>query len=185
MNDIPARPGVHRLPEITAAWLDSIAGFTAWVEAQPNDRFTTGPAGRWSTGQHVDHLIRSVKPLAQGLALPKFVLRLAMGTSDHPSAEYNTILARYEAVLDQGGKASGPYVPPAIRQDQKPALLARHRALGDRVAHLLTTRWDEAALDRHAAKHPLLGKLSLREVLYFSIHHHDHHLQTLQRDYAT
>jgi hypothetical protein len=30
----------------------------------------------------------------------------------------------------------------------------------------------------------LIGVLSLRELLFFTIHHHDHHLHTLQRDYA-
>jgi|SRR5882672_10633400 len=38
----------------------------------------------------------------------------------------------------------------------------------------------EADLDKYILLHPLLGKLILREMLYFTIHHNEHHLELLK-----
>jgi len=38
-------------------------------------------------------------------------------------------------------------------------------------------RWDEAALDRYQLPHPILGKLTVREMLYFTLYHLGHHAQ--------
>ena len=35
-------------------------------------------------------------------------------------------------------------------------------------------------LDVYILPHPLLGKVTLREMLYFTIHHNEHHLELLQ-----
>ena len=37
--------------------------------------------------------------------------------------------------------------------------------------------WDEAALDRGQLPHPLLGPLTIREMLAFTVYHTEHHLR--------
>jgi hypothetical protein len=39
---------------------------------------------------------------------------------------------------------------------------------------------NEKDLDVYILPHPLLGKVTLREMLYFTIHHNEHHLETLR-----
>ena len=39
------------------------------------------------------------------------------------------------------------------------------------------SRWDEKALDAAQGPHPLLGTLSLREMLEFTVYHTTHHLR--------
>ncbi|CAN5267722.1 hypothetical protein BH11BAC6_BH11BAC6_08480 [soil metagenome] len=39
--------------------------------------------------------------------------------------------------------------------------------------------YKETALDIYILPHPLLGKLTLREMLYFNILHGEHHRQTV------
>ena len=39
----------------------------------------------------------------------------------------------------------------------------------------MTLRWSEKKLDRYQAPHPALGKLTIREMLYFTIFHNVHH----------
>lgn len=134
-------------------------------------------------GQHLAHLIRSVEPLNLGMMLPKWLIGIALGTSKRPSMTFDELTTRYERVLDGGGKASGRYVPPGVPASRKAALLARFRADGARLSRRVRS-WSEADLDHYAAAHPLLGKLTLRELLFFTIHHIDHHLHTLQRDYT-
>ena len=38
----------------------------------------------------------------------------------------------------------------------------------------------EEDLDRYLAPHPLLGKITLRELAYFTIYHTHHHLQIIK-----
>jgi hypothetical protein len=180
---IPARQIVYAKPEIQSTLMESMEAVCVWIESQPTTQFVWRPEGRWTMGQHLDHLVRSVKPVNLGLSLPKFIVRLGLGTSGRTSMLYGDLTSKYEKALDDGGKASGRYLPPAVGVGQRDGLLAQHRGERDRLVRLLD-RWTEADLDHFAAPHPLLGKVTLRELLFFTIHHHDHHLQTLQHDYA-
>jgi len=183
MSSIPVRQGIASKAEIADALRASMTGLSDWIAAQPDAQFSKGPAGRWTAGQHLDHLIRSVQPLTLGMSMPKFVLGIALATMNRPSMGYGQLTAKYEGALDAGGKASGRYVPPAVNASRKAALLRAHRQQLNKLLGKLE-RFSEADLDHFGAKHPLIGILSLRELLMFTVHHHDHHLQTLQRDYA-
>ena len=44
--------------------------------------------------------------------------------------------------------------------------------------------WSESALDRYRLPHPLLGKLTVREMLLFTFYHHEHHANTVKRRLA-
>lgn len=183
MGSVPVRQGIQRKDEIIRGLEESFAALADWIEAQPDAAFAQGPAGRWSMGQHLNHLIRSVEPINLGLFLPKWLLGLALGTANRPSMGYEALVTRYEGALDAGGKASGRYLPPTVPLARKAALLGRFRAHGKRLCGNVE-RLSEADLDRYIAKHPLIGILTMRELLFFTIHHIDHHLHTLQRDYA-
>ena len=41
-------------------------------------------------------------------------------------------------------------------------------------------RWKDVDLDRYLLPHPLLGKITLREMLYFTTFHIQHHQQTIE-----
>ncbi len=44
----------------------------------------------------------------------------------------------------------------------------------------LELRWSDRQLDQYLAPHPLLGKLTLRELCYFTIYHTGHHLDIIK-----
>lgn len=50
------------------------------------------------------------------------------------------------------------------------------------MASLTSTmeQWEDAALDQYLAPHPLLGKITLRELGYFTIYHTEHHLAIIK-----
>jgi hypothetical protein len=183
MSNMPVREGVQSKTEILRTLALSTEALAAWIESQPNERFTWGPEGRWTIGQHLDHMIRSVKPLTLGLRLPKVMVGAFVGRANRPSRPYAEVVAKYEGALDAGGKAMGKYVPPAVPLAQREKLLARHRAECAKLIELLGS-YSEADLDYYAAPHPLIGMLTMRELLFFTIHHHDHHLHTLQTLYT-
>ena len=45
-------------------------------------------------------------------------------------------------------------------------------------------RWSDEDLDNTLLPHPLLGKLTVREMLFFTIHHVQHHQRLVERDSA-
>jgi hypothetical protein len=87
-------------------------------------------------------------------------------------------VALYQAALDAGGGA-GRFAPSSVapdlaQSDWRRRILAQWRSVGaDLVAGL--GRWSEPALDRHLLPHPLLGKLTVREMLFFTLYHNVHH----------
>ena len=42
-------------------------------------------------------------------------------------------------------------------------------------------KWSDAKLDKYIAPHPLLGKITLRELAYFTIYHIQHHLSIIRK----
>ncbi|MBI1318997.1 MAG: hypothetical protein GC168_08610 [Candidatus Hydrogenedens sp.] len=183
MNDIPVREHLQSKAEIQAALRAAVGGVADWISAQPDAQFEYAPEGRWTMGQHLEHLVRSIKPLTSALRAPKFVLKLVLAKPRRKGMSYVEVRTRYEGVLDEGGKASGKFLPPPVTLSRKAELLKALRKEGDNLARQLDG-WSEADLDAVGAKHPLIGLMSLRELLFFTVHHHDHHLNTLQRDYA-
>jgi len=182
MAEIPLRKNLQTKAEIQAAVRDSLHSAADWIEAQPDARFMVAPPGRWTMGQHLEHLVRSTKALSTPIRLPKFVLKLVLAKTRRAGWPYTEVRDRYEKVLDEGGKASGKFLPPAVALDRKASLAKALRTEGDVIARRIEG-WTEAELDQVGAKHPLIAVMSLRELLFFTIHHTDHHLNTLQRDY--
>jgi uncharacterized damage-inducible protein DinB len=67
--------------------------------------------------------------------------------------------------------------PPA---DVQRALLSRWRRVNDRLRAALMT-WSERDLDRLRLPHPLLGLITARELVFFTIHHGPHHIAAAKR----
>jgi uncharacterized damage-inducible protein DinB len=78
----------------------------------------------------------------------------------------------YQAKLQHGGKSPSTYVP-AITVNSVKRLLQLEKSV-DRLCHIIDGLTEEE-LDRYLLPHPLLGKLTMREMLYFTIYHVTHH----------
>lgn len=154
----------------------------AWVEAQSLSAFEKGPEGKWTTGQHLEHLIRSVVPLNQAFLLPNVVYRLLFGKPNRPPRDYEGLVSRYKEKLSKGGQASGRYIPPVIPVSEKHALLNRFLKEYKLLARK-TLRWQDSKLDHYLLPHPLLGKVTVREMLFFTTYHLQHHLEILNEQY--
>lgn len=150
--------------------------FTAMIASLSEEQFLQAEPGKWSPGQQLDHLVRSVAPLERALNLPKFIPRMLFGKANRPSRSYDEVVARYHDKLAQGGKASGKYVPAAVTVAHRDALIDKLNDLVEKLSRSLGS-YREEDLDTILLPHPLLGKLTLREMLYFTIYHVQHHHQ--------
>jgi hypothetical protein len=130
---------------------------------------------KWSPAEVARHLVLSVRPLILAHALPEWLLRLLFGKPNRPGRSYEQLVERYKQKLAAGGRASAPFVPKPIAHDaNKESVVAEFEKAYARYAkRLMSIR--EADLDRYLLPHPLLGKLSLREMTYFTIYHLEHH----------
>ncbi len=152
--------------------------FAEYIQSLSDEQFLLERNGKWTPAQQLNHIVRSVQPVNLAFGLPAFLLRGLFGKANRASRTYPELIAKYHAKLAAGGGASGRFVPPATTLQQREKLLAELEKqvsqLTRKVAHC-----PESKLDALLLPHPLLGKLTLREMLYFTAYHAEHHEQAI------
>ena len=166
-------------PQIISALNEKVDAFNNYISPLSKEQFEARPNNKWSAGQNLDHLIRAIKPLQLAYGLPKFALLIMFGKTNRPSRTFDELVTKYKTKLAAGGKASGPFIPPTINFEKKEALIKKYN---EQKLKLITKieKQSEKDLDVYILPHPLLGKVTLREMLYFTIHHNEHHLDLLK-----
>lgn len=128
---------------------------------------------KWTAGQEMQHIISSVNKLSNALLIHKFILKMKFGVANRPSRTYDAQIDKYTKGLE---KLAGKYrveldaVPYAkrgslIEKLEKSVALLCHRV----------KKYSEENLDYYILPHPLMGKMTIRELLYFTTHHVLHH----------
>jgi len=158
---------------------EKIDGFNSYILSLDQQQFEATPNDKWSAGQNLDHLIRAIKPLQLAYSLPKFALLILFGKTNRPSGTYEELVTKYKTKLAGGGKASGPFIPPTINFEKKENLIKKYNEQKQKLIARIEKQ-SEKDLDVYILPHPLLGKVTLREMLYFTIHHNEHHLELLK-----
>lgn len=148
--------------------------FTTFIEQLDDKQFMFAPKDKWTAGQQLEHIYRSVSPVLMAFRLPRFVPSLLFGKANRVSRDYDALVQKYHSKLGSGGKASGRFVPKPVQLNQRANLkrdiLRTVEKLGKEVEQC-----SEEQLDKYILPHPLLGKLTFREMLYFTIYHVEHH----------
>lgn len=171
---------IHTLGEVREALRQVFEEVAAFSEQASDTRYLMRSDGKWSMAENLQHLILSGKPVARGLQLPKLAF-MAFGTSTTESRSYETLVHDYRALLQQGARATGAYVPdPPEKLPAREGQLAEWRKTGQLFQKNLA-KWSEKDLDKYRMPHPLLGKLTVREMLFFTIYHSWHHLEACKR----
>lgn len=173
---------IYSKPEILEALNDRFEQLAIWLRAHDDDKYEKGPEGKWTTGQHIDHLLRSTKPLNTALRLPKLQLKMMFGKSNRKGRNYDVLVARYQEKLAQGGQAAGRYLPDVPKKEEKVELLEKLLAEKHKLLTIVS-KWKDEDMDVFILPHPLLGKLTIREMLFFTIYHTGHHTRILEEKY--
>jgi hypothetical protein len=156
--------------------------FNRYCNSITNENFFYQPKDKWSPAQQVKHLITSTNMACLVYKLPRFLVRMVGGKPNRSSRTYDELVARYKSKLEQGGRASGRYIPKPIPASAgKEKLLNSFTKAMNKFAITLSRKWDETSLDKYIAPHPLLGKITLRELCYFTIHHTPHHQHNINK----
>jgi DinB superfamily len=140
------------------------------------------PENKWSAAENMQHLIISTNTTALAFWLPKFLVRWIGGTPNRTSRSFDEVKDKYYKKLSEGGKASGRFIPKPIEiKYGKQKLVDNWNKATARFIHALTKNRTEKDLDSYLVKHPLLGRITLRELCYFTIFHTEHHLHSIQK----
>jgi hypothetical protein len=142
--------------------------------------FVAPQGNAWSPADHVRHLTKSMRALNRGLRLPLLALWWKFGRAKHPSRNYEAIVQAYRTRLETFDGRNNPFAPataPVADIESWRAEVMRYHAVAvnDLVKH--ARRLSEGSLDRYQVPHPLLGKLTLREMLFFMLYHNLHHVR--------
>lgn len=167
-------------PDLHTALGTVLAQGTAYLATMPLDRFFAPQGSAWSPADHVRHLEAASSPLVLALRLPRWLLALRFGRSrgkSRPYAEMREVyLARLAAGAGAGRFTPRPEVMPADPGARRAEIINAWTRVTIELQHALS-RWPEDALDRGLLPHPLLGRLTVREMLEFTLYHSAHHLR--------
>jgi hypothetical protein len=171
---------IMNIAEINHQLKNNHQDFIQFVQSLSNTQIMTAPQGKWTPGQQYEHIYLSLKPLVQGLRLPKWMLTLLFGKANRKSKSYDELVEKYTKKLAQGAVATARFTPKNVTTQDIPALTVKIENSIDRLIELLTKKFTEEELDAYVAPHPLLGKITLRKMMYFTIYHVEHHQHIIQ-----
>lgn len=157
--------------------------FIAFFDKIDSDTFEKKVDGKWSPGQNLKHIYESVKPLAALKTAPKFFIKTSYGKAKKGSRSFDDTFLFYQSFLNNGGKASGKYstddpVSFSEKEELIKKLLYKVHVLIDAI-----DKFNEKDLDELQLPHPLMGKLTMREMFYFTTYHVTHHLDIVNKHY--
>ena len=155
-----------------------------WIDQYPDNELNkTLIKGKWTAAGHGYHLIKSTKAVSMAMKKPKLLLRWMFGTNNRQEKTYDQLKDKYYKAL-QGLNVTAPkgYAAEEGRIFSKSELVARLRHELDQIL-LAINKWDEQQLTKLIVPHPAMGKMTIREVLFFTIFHTQHHLQILKTKY--
>jgi len=172
-------PSPRSGPQLGEALGGALAAGSTQLLPVSDEAFFAPQGSAWSPAEHIRHLTKSARPLVMALGLPRWILRLRFGRPRAPSRSFEEMKRIYLGQLAAGATA-GRYTP---RPEGLPAdPPARRRQIMDAWARVTVElqnairRWPEAALDDCLLPHPVLGLLTVREMLSFTVYHTSHHL---------
>ena len=135
---------------------------------------------RWSVIGHFKHLILSAKPVAS--ALKRTDEELArLSVPNGPSRTYEGMIQTYHLVLNAaGGKSTPPFFPEQLGEMTDEQLIESWLMIRDKLVGRLAA-WSEERLEKSGLPHPRMGPLTMREMMFFTIFHTEHHHANMSR----
>ena len=160
---------------------DKVDELLQWAENQEDDKFElSAREGKWTTGQHILHLIVSTKAVVLGMSFEKSMLKDRFGLNDREEKDYDGIYKMYLDLLANGPVvATAPYRPSFVKNEDKAAILAKFDEKRKDLIKALAP-WSEEELSSYQLVHPLMGPMTIREMILFTIYHTEHHLKPLR-----
>ena len=136
--------------------------------------------GKWSVSQNVEHINIALLRVSNYLALPKSSINSNFGLSERASTNNETIIEMYRNALENGVKTTDAFIPKIYLETSIEELVSQGKdSLTAFISNL--QNWSEEELEMYNCPHPIFGKITVREILYFTIYHVQHHNETIKK----
>ena len=155
-----------------------------WLDTNGEGKWDQGPKEKWTVGQHILHLVISLKMLNKALSYPKFLIKYKFGVSNRPSRSYSEVAKRYDEKLSKNQERAKEFnknlKTPSLKEQNR---LTDILQIQNKKLQYKTTKLNDKYLDTLLLPHPLMGKMTLREIIMWTAHHTEHHAKILQQKY--
>jgi hypothetical protein len=148
--------------------------FIDYINSLTAEEYSFRYAQKWTAGQQLKHIVLCVKPLVQVFGMDKQQIQRTFGSTDKPGLSYDDLLALYEAKLKQTYNTPSKYLPEPVSLEEREILAQTLSKLIQSLCAQIENFTDQE-LDSLLIPHPLLGNITLREMLYNAISHVQHH----------
>jgi hypothetical protein len=153
--------------------------FNELILSLNKEEFEINLNNKWSAGQDLVHLIKLLQILNIAYIIPKPLLGLLYGKNKNEQRSFEHLKNLYEKALENGAKSPSIYIPKPVLFEDRDSLIQKHLSLNEQFISKIN-KHSEADLDKFRLPHPILGKVSLRELLIFTSLHTIHHFELLK-----
>jgi hypothetical protein len=147
----------------------------------PDATFFDNSNGKWSIAENLMHLDVSAKRLAGAMSLSKEDLVAKFGTATKPSRPYEDIPTIYYAAANQKAIVAPPAFAALQTAETTRASVVEGYTKSHAFLAAVLSNYTEDELELYQIPHPLLGLLTVREMIYFTVFHIGHHQKAVDK----
>lgn len=133
-----------------------------------SDRLVGLHSGKLVGGVHLIYLQQKISDLAKIMGYPKLFLKVLHGCYYGTSRNFDHLNLKFGKLLESAAEDELKTDIGIIQKHEADRFL---RQLNDSKKRLIENsgKWDDGMMDHYRVPHPLLGKITLREMLYVTI----------------
>ncbi|PCJ65236.1 MAG: hypothetical protein COA58_10275 [Bacteroidetes bacterium] len=170
--------------EITTSFQTKWAEVESLIAGMADDKFVAKPDPEvWSIAEEFDHVVKSAAAVSSAMKVSPFILKWKFGKPNRDIRNYDECFNRYhEKLASVRGKAvaPSPFISEEGKSFNKDSMLNHWGMTGNKLEKHIR-KWSDNNLDKVLIPHPLLGKMMVREILFFTHFHTEHHLKSLKK----
>jgi hypothetical protein len=165
--------------ELSKRLIQEHQSFIDFISSLSNEDLMRSHDDKWNPAQQLEHVYLCLRPVKLALSLPNIIPAILFGKSKKGSRTYESLVEAYQLKLKNGGKSPSMYKPKkSVRDVDKLKIGLMHLVndISNKLSH-----FQENDLDGFLLPHPLLGKLTARELIFFALYHVGHHQKQIEK----
>lgn len=168
---------MYTFTESQIALSESLAKVEQFIQSVSDHALHAKPTEKWSIAEELVHLTSADQGSAQAFSQSTITLRSTL----HQPRNYNQIVKEYrENYAASDGVIPSRIVSNTQAQQMSGSDFLMYFSKAATALQQSLNPWTENYLDQVTVwKHPLLGPVTAREMLFFTIFHNRHHLASM------
>lgn len=147
-----------------------------YIDSLDEKKFNYVSTGKWTAGQQLEHILLTIIPFPKVLFFKEYLIK-KFGYINRTTWNYQSVLKNY---LKTTLKAPDRFTPQKeITINQKAAIISDIRQILEQIKES-SEDYSEKEFDTLTLPHPLLGKITIREMFYIMSYHPLHHKKQIQ-----